>query len=100
MKNLLLALIVVASGVAAWYSYVNFNGEPIFAAEFVCGLVFGIFIMNIFMNIKNRKLNKYKRALEKECVESSENSSKVKVLESKIQVLEKALENALGGSSK
>ena len=40
-------------------------------------------------------INTYKRKLEKESVTSEESSAKVKVLESKIEVLEKALENAL-----
>ena len=47
------------------------------------------------LNSKNARLNIYKRELEKESVTSDEAESKVKVLESKIQVLEKALENAL-----
>ena len=51
--------------------------------------------MGIKLHVKNTKLNSYKRELEKEAISSSENSSRVKVLESKIEVLEKALENAL-----
>ena len=51
--------------------------------------------MNIFVNVKNKKINIYKRQLEKEAISSDESSAKVKVLESKIEVLEKALENAL-----
>ena len=51
--------------------------------------------MNIKVNVKNDKINSYKRELEKESIASSENSSRVKVLESKIEVLEKALETAL-----
>lgn len=51
--------------------------------------------MGIKLRVKNTKLNSYKRELEKEAISSSENSSRVKVLESKIEVLEKALENAL-----
>ena len=51
--------------------------------------------MNLKLNVKNDRINTYKRELEKESITSSENSSKVKVLESKIEVLEKALENAL-----
>ena len=45
--------------------------------------------------VKNKKINVYQRKLEKESISSDENSAKVKVLEAKIQVLEKALENAL-----
>jgi hypothetical protein len=51
--------------------------------------------MNIFLIVKNKKLNIYQRKLEKESISSDENAAKVKVLESKIQVLEKALENAI-----
>ena len=51
--------------------------------------------MNFVLNVKNQKLNSYKRELEKESINSTENSSRVKVLEAKIEVLEKALENAL-----
>lgn len=43
----------------------------------------------------NDKLKNYKRELEKKSVNSSEKSSQVQVLESKIEVLEKALQNAL-----
>ena len=43
----------------------------------------------------NKKINVYQRQLEKEAISSDENAAKVKVLEAKIQVLEKALENAL-----
>ena len=54
--------------------------------------------MNMFIIIKNKKINIYKRQLEKESISSDENAAKVKVLESKIEVLEKALENALKNS--
>ena len=47
------------------------------------------------LNLKNDKLNSYKRELEKESIVADENSSRVKVLEQKIEVLEKALDNAL-----
>ena len=43
----------------------------------------------------SRKLKAYKRELEKNSISSDESDSKVKVLESKIEVLEKALKNAL-----
>lgn len=41
------------------------------------------------------KLKEYQRKLEKTSVQSSEDSSKVEVLEAKIKTLEKALESAL-----
>lgn len=62
---------------------------------FILGVVIGILLMNIFIIVKNKKISIYKRQLEKEAISSDENAAKVKVLESKIQVLEKALENAL-----
>lgn len=71
------------------------NTYIIYAIIFLSGVLTGILLMGIKLRVKNTKLNSYKRELEKEAISSSENSSKVKVLESKIEVLEKALENAL-----
>ena len=62
---------------------------------FLSGFALAVFLMTLKMNVKNEKLNSYKRELEKESISSTEASSRVKVLESKIEVLEKALENAL-----
>lgn len=62
---------------------------------FAAGFILGILLMTIFIIVKNKKINVYQRKLEKESISSDENSAKVKVLEAKIQVLEKALENAL-----
>ena len=59
------------------------------------GLIIGCLLMNILLNVKNKKISVYQRQLEKESVLSDENSARVKVLEQKIEVLEKALENAL-----
>lgn len=63
--------------------------------SFVLGIFVGLLLMNIFVIVKNKKINVYKRQLERESISSDENAARVKVLESKIQVLEKALENAL-----
>ena len=71
------------------------NTYIIYAIIFLSGVLTGILLMGIKLRVKNTKLNSYKRELEKEAISSSENSSRVKVLESKIEVLEKALENAL-----
>lgn len=65
------------------------------AITFSLGLVLGVLLMNILVNVKNKKINVYQRKLEKESISSDESAARVKVLESKIQVLEKALENAL-----
>lgn len=71
------------------------NTYIIYAIIFLSGVLTGILLMGFKLKVKNSKLNSYKRELEKEAISSSENSSRVKVLESKIEVLEKALENAL-----
>ena len=63
--------------------------------SFIAGTFVGLFLMNIFVIVKNKKINIYQRKLEKESISSDENAAKVKVLEAKIEVLEKALENAL-----
>ena len=70
------------------------NTYIIYAIIFLSGVLTGILLMGIKLRVKNTKLNSYKRELEKEAISSSENSSRVKVLESKIEVLEKALERA------
>lgn len=67
----------------------------LYAIIFFSGIITGIFLMGIKLKVKNTKINSYKRELEKEAILSTESSSKVKVLEAKIEVLEKALENAL-----
>lgn len=65
-------------------------------AIFTCtGFVIGImFALSYVLDI-SRKLKAYKRELEKSSITSDESDSKVKVLESKIEVLEKALKDAL-----
>ena len=62
---------------------------------FFSGILFGVLLMNFFIIVKNKKISLYQRKLEKESISSDENAARVKVLESKIEVLEKALENAL-----
>ena len=78
--------------------FLNLNLILQISISFLSGTLFGILLMNIFIRIKNKKINIYKRQLEKESINSDENAAKVKVLESKIEVLEKALENALKNS--
>lgn len=75
--------------------FLNLNLIIQLSTTFILGIILGLLLMNIFVIVKNKKINAYKRQLEKESVSSDENAAKVKVLESKIQVLEKALENAL-----
>ncbi|MBE7703388.1 MAG: hypothetical protein E7Z89_04975 [Cyanobacteria bacterium SIG28] len=96
MKNLFInLLLIVLAGFCAWYSYTNLSGIYSQAGFFVSGLLTGIFLMNLKLNVKNDRITSYQRQLEKEAISSDENSAKVKVLEQKIEVLEKALENAL-----
>jgi len=58
-------------------------------------MVLGIYVMT-FMRMKQEKtIKEYKRELERRGIDKDESSSKVKVLESKIEVLEKALQESL-----
>ena len=100
MKNFLFIIFTLILLTIAIYTFIN-GQEGIFSALilFVCGFLAGIFLMLLIVNVKDGKINLYKRELEKEAVASSENSSRVKVLEAKIEVLEKALENALKKNS-
>ena len=81
------------SSVFVAYTYLNDLYQLI--GIFVGGLFFGCFLMNLKLNVNKTKINSYKRELEKESISSTESEARVKVLESKIEVLEKALENAL-----
>ena len=76
-----------------WFFNLSLMYQLIIA--FLAGMTFDYFIMIFIMFAKNKKIGAYQRQLEKESVSSDENAAKVKVLEAKIQVLEKALENAL-----
>ena len=77
-----------------WFLSLNIIYQLSIAFGF--GLIIGCLLMNILLNVKNKKISVYQRQLEKESVLSDENAARVKVLEQKIVVLEKALENALG----
>lgn len=76
-----------------WFLNLGFIYQLLLTFSF--GFFIGILLMFIIINVKDKKLSIYKRQLEKESISSDENEAKIKVLESKIQVLEKALENAL-----
>lgn len=95
MKNVSLVILSIISIVCAGYTFLNQTGHIPMITMYLSGFALAIFLMTLRMNVKNKKLNSYKRELEKESIASTESSSKVKVLESKIEVLEKALENAL-----
>ncbi len=79
-----------------WFLNINFTMQLLIT--FFIGIFVGIFLMNIVVLVKNKKIGLYKRQLEKEALSSDENAAKVKVLESKIKVLEKALENSLNNN--
>ncbi len=87
--------ILLLSLVLGYGSYAYLSGKYLYMGIFFAGIIFGIFLMMLKLNSKNDKIISYKRELEKESVSSDEAEAKVKVLESKIKVLEKALENAL-----
>ena len=94
-KFLYSALLFSLSILSGWYSITSLSGKYELLGIFISGTIFGMFLMLLKLNVKNDKISLYKRELEKESINSGENSAKVKVLESKIEVLEKALENAL-----
>ena len=95
MKNIFLIILSILTIVCAAYTFLNQTGHIPMITTFLSGFALAIFLMTLKINVKNKKLNSYKRELEKESIASTESSSRVKVLESKIEVLEKALENAL-----
>ena len=95
MKNILLIILSIITIACAAYTFLNQTGHIPMITMFLSGFALAIFLMTLKINVKNKKLNSYKRELEKEAIASTESSSRVKVLESKIEVLEKALENAL-----
>lgn len=94
-KNLLGLLLLVFSLLEGFYSYTHLTGNWELLGIFISGTGLGIFLMFLKLNVKSNAIKSYKRELEKESIISDENSAKVRVLESKIEVLEKALENAL-----
>lgn len=63
-------------------------------AFFAGTIIDSIFVLMIVVRYSN-KISGYQRQLEIKSVSSDEDSAKVKVLEQKIEVLEKALDNAL-----
>lgn len=59
---------------------------------FLLGLLIGVLATTLY---NNKRFNALKRNEEKNSITSTESQAKVKVLEAKIQTLEKALESAL-----
>lgn len=96
MKNILyLVLAVLASAEAAMVAFPAVSGKHDLFTVFLCGIIVGMSVVAFKLNLKNNKLNSYKRELEKESIAADENYSRVKVLEQKIEVLEKALDSSL-----
>ena len=77
----------------SWFLSLSFKYQILFA--FLAGMMLDGIIITFVLYFKNKKILAYQRQLEKQAINSTENSSRVKVLEQKIEVLEKALENAL-----
>ncbi|MBQ3310507.1 hypothetical protein IJG72_00365 [bacterium] len=69
----------------------DYSSAILACSGFITGI---LFVLSYVLDI-SRKLKNYKRELEKNSVLTDESDSKVKVLESKIKVLEKALDEAL-----
>jgi len=96
MKNFIYIFFLIAlSFLIGWYSVSFLSGKWELFGVFFAGIDIGIVLMLLRLNVKNNKINLYRRELEKESISADKNSARVKVLESKIVVLEKALENAL-----
>ena len=94
-KTFYFFLLFLLSALEGWYSYTYLSGKWLLLGIFISGVGFGLFLMLFKVYSKTTALNSYKRKLEKEEISSDDSLAKVKLLESKISVLEKALENAL-----
>ena len=97
MRNYILLLILIAAfiGTVAWgINYVNdVQTLSIYTIIiFTIGILVGTIRTSI---IQGKRFQALKREEEKNAINSTESQAKVKVLEAKIQTLEKALENAL-----
>ena len=66
---------------------------------FIAGVLSGLFYVCSFYVPIQQQLKEYKRKLEKTSINSTEDSSRVEVLESKIATLEKALQSALDNNA-
>lgn len=87
----LIAILLISFGVYEMYMLKSEWTIIVGAMSFLAGVLFTF----SYVWISNTRLKSYKRELEKSSVNTSENASKVEVLESKIEVLEKALKSAL-----
>ena len=62
------------------------------------GFILGLIVMKLISGAKSKTINAYKNKYEKMSVQSDSDESRIQALESKIQTLEIALENALNKS--
>ncbi len=97
MKNYVLLLILIAAFAAtAYYGFNHVNDTQSLSAYtiaiFVIGGLFGTVRTTM---TQDKRFSALKREEEKNAITSTESQARVKVLEAKIQTLEKALENAL-----
>ena len=106
MKNKLYKMfIVLLLMLQVWGIYLLLPSSAVTQAQtkvlillFTGGVTAGVLIMTFFLDKSESSLKMYKRELEKEFIAGTESSSQIKVLESKIEVLEKALKQALDGN--
>lgn len=71
------------------------NFSQVMSVIFILGIIAGASWAAAFYVTVQKKLKEYQRKLEKTSVQTTEESSKVTVLEAKIATLEKALKSAL-----
>ena len=95
MKNILLNLLLLIISLFAFVFSKSVTGIYNLVFIYISGMFLGCFLMRFSLNVKDDKLKSFKKELEKESLSNEEAISRVKILESKIEVLEKALENAL-----
>lgn len=105
MKGKLFIFIMILALIAQSYFLFQFapavgtvfqNIIQVSLLSFTIGLTCGIILTCIIWTKISKKVNAYKRELEKESIAGTEANAQVKVLEQKIEVLEKALQQALG----
>jgi hypothetical protein len=77
------------------HSTKTFNIAFLMLAVLGAGLLSGICLFVPFYLMQTEQLYAYKRELEKSSIKTDSSSSQVKVLQAKVQVLEKALKEAL-----
>lgn len=92
--TLLLRLVAVAVLAAGGYYAYTINSEYVGLALLV-GFLAGVIFTYSFVRILKKQIKSYKREVERKDIVENESSSRVEVLEQKIEVLEKALRNAL-----